>query len=353
LKIEIIKKQQSGLAKIDFNNLQFGDTFSDHMITMDYHDQCWKTPTIKPYGAFELFPGNCYLHYGQAVFEGLKAFKTPNGKINIFRPDAHYQRLNNSSQRLCIPKMDYDTFIKPLTQLLQIDSAWIPDKKGCSLYIRPVIFATDNFIGVKISDTYTYFVITSPVGAYYKGGLMPTRLTTSGEHVRTIKGILGEAKTPANYAASLLPQEIAKKNGFSQVLWLDGIEKQYIDEVGTANVFFLIGDELITPPLDGSILAGITRDSIITLAKDWGITVCERRISIDEVFESAKQNTLKEIFSTGTAVVISPVGEIEHNGKSIVINNNEIGHLSQRLYDEITAIQYGEKEDRFGWCLTI
>ncbi len=353
MEIEIIKTEKSRISETDFNNLQFGNIFSDHIIVMDYYDEKWQKPKIKPYGPMEIYPANCYLHYGQAVFEGLKAFRTKSGKINIFRVDMHYKRLNSSCERLCIPEMDYDTFIKPLTELLKVDSAWIPDKKGCSLYIRPVIFATDNFIGVKISDTYTYFTITCPVGAYFKGGLTPTKLTTSGEYVRTVKGILGEAKTPANYAASLLPQEKAKERGFAQVLWLDGIEKKYVDEAGTANVFFVINDELITPPLDGSILGGVTRDSVITLAKDWGINVVERKISIDEVFESSAKNTLKEVFATGTAAVVSPVGTIEHIGNSITINNGEIGHLSQKFYDEITAIQYGEKEDRFNWCYSI
>ena len=353
MKIEIIKTQKSRLNEIDFNNLQFGNVFSDHMITMDYNDGRWKKPIIKPYGPFEIYPSNCYLHYGQAVFEGIKAFKTADGRINIFRADAHYQRLNNSCERLCIPKITYDYFINSLVELLKIDSAWIPNAKGCSLYIRPVIFATDNFLGVKISDTYSYFLITCPVGAYFKGGLTPTRLVTSGDYVRTIKGHVGEAKTPGNYAATLLPQKEAKENGFDQVLWLDGIEKKYIDEAGVANIFFLIGDELITPPLDGSILGGVTRNSVITLAKNTGTTVIERKISISEVFESAKQNTLKEVFATGTAAVISPVGEIQHKGNSIIINQNKIGHLSQKLYDEVMAIQYGEKEDKFGWCHSI
>ena len=240
-----------------------------------------------------------------------------------------------------------------LKKLITLDRGWVPKRKGYSLYIRPFIFATDNFLGVKVSDTYRFLIITGPVGAYYKEGINPVKLITPGGYVRASKGGLGAAKTPANYAATLLPAEEAKEKGFTQVLWLDGIEGKYVEEVGTMNLFFLIEDELITPPLEGTILPGVTRDSVIHLARDWGIRTSERRLSIDEVFASSKKGTLKEVFGSGTAAVISPVGEIHHEREKIIINDNKIGPLSQRLYDEITGIQYGERPDKFGWRHTI
>jgi branched-chain amino acid aminotransferase len=261
--------------------------------------------------------------------------------------------MNLSCQRLCIPKIGFDLFIDGLKKLLNLDKDWIPKKKGYSLYIRPFIFATDNFLGVKVSETYRFIIITSPVGAYYKEGINPVKLTTPGEYIRAATGGLGAAKTPANYAATLLPAEEAKKKGFTQVLWLDGVERKYVEEVGTMNIFFLIGDELITPPLEGTILPGVTRDSVIHLAKEWKIKVLERRISIDEVFKSSMEGKLKEVFGTGTAAVISPVGEIHYEDQRIIINEGKIGHLSQKLYDEIMGIQYGEKADKLGWCYLI
>jgi branched-chain amino acid aminotransferase len=295
----------------------------------------------------------CSLHYGQIVFEGLKAFYTRMGAINLFRPQKYHERMNLSSQRLCIPKIELDVFMEGLRNLVNLDKDWIPRKRGYSLYIRPFIFAADNFLGVKISETYRFIIITSPVGAYYKEGINPVRLITPGEYIRAAKGGLGAAKTPANYAATLLPAEEAKKKGFTQVLWLDGVERKYVEEVGTMNLFFLIGDELITPPLEGTILPGVTRDSVLHLAKKWKVKVLERRISIDEVFKTSMEGKLKEVFGTGTAAVISPVGEIHYEDQHIIVNDGKIGPLSQKLYDEITGIQYGEKVDDFGWCYLI
>ncbi len=248
LKINITKTHRSRINETDFENLGFGEVFSDHMFSMEYRNDEWTSPQIVPFGNIEILPSLCSLHYGQVVFEGLKAFHTKNG-INVFRPEKYHERMNKSSQRLCIPEIDYETFIEGLTELLKLDRNWVPRKRGCSLYIRPLIFATDNFLGVKISKTYRFMIITSPVGAYYKEGFNPLRLITSGKYARAVKGGLGAAKTPANYAASLLPAEEAKKKGFSQVLWLDGIEKKYIEESGAMNVFFLIGNELVTPSL--------------------------------------------------------------------------------------------------------
>ncbi|MBI5454925.1 MAG: branched-chain amino acid aminotransferase [Deltaproteobacteria bacterium] len=351
--IEIIKTDSPRLKDSLLENPAFGTIFSDHMFSSDYRDGKWQETRVMPFGDIKVSPALTCLHYGQAIFEGLKAFHSKDGRINIFRPDKYHERMNRSAKRLCIPDVPYELFINGLKELVSLDSGWIPKKKGFSLYIRPFIFATDNFLGVRVSDTYRFLIITSPVGAYYKEGINPVSLMTPGEYVRAVKGGLGSAKTPANYAASLLPAEEAKKKGFTQVLWLDAIEHRYIEEVGTMNMFFVIGDEVATPSLEGSVLSGVTRDSVIRLAKKWGMKVSERRISIDEVFRATKDGSLKEAFGTGTAAVISPVGQIEHKGERITINNNRIGPLSQRFYDTITGIQYGELPDADGWIYTI
>src|SRR4030043_1879177 len=284
----------------------------------------------------------CSFHYGQMIFEGLKAFYTRMGAINIFRPQKYHERMNRSCRRLCIPEVDFDLFMNGLKELVRLDQEWVPRERGYSLYIRPFIFATENFLGVKVSETYRFMIITSPVGAYYKEGINPVKLITPGEYIRAAKGGLGAAKTPANYAATLLPAEAAKKKGFTQVLWLGGIKRKYVEEVGTMNLFFLIGDELITPPLEGTILPGVTRDSVIHLAKNWGVKASERRLSSGEIYKASREGRLKEVFGTGTAAVISPVGEIHDGDQHIIVNDGKIGPLSQRLYDEITGIQYGE-----------
>ena len=351
--MEIVKTRQSRRDQVDFEHLGFGEVFSDHMLIMDFKDGEWGPAQIVPYGTIEVFPAMCSFHYGQMIFEGLKAFFTRMGAINIFRPQKYHERMNRSCKRLCIPEMNFDLFKEGLKALVSLDREWVPKKAGHSLYIRPFIFATDNFLGVRISETYRFMIITSPVGAYYKEGINPVKLITPGEYIRAAKGGLGEAKTPANYAATLLPAEEAKKKGFTQVLWLDGKERKYVEEVGTMNLFFLIGDELITPSLEGTILPGVTRDSVLHLAKEWKIKTIERRISIDEVFKTSKEGKLKEVFGTGTAAVISPVGEIHHNDNRIVINDGKIGSLSKKLYDEITGIQYGEKVDKYGWCFFV
>ncbi len=351
--MKIVKTPKSRLHETDFDNLGFGDVFSDHMFSMVYDNGAWLPPEIIPFDNLSISPALSSLHYGQIIFEGLKAFRAHDGSINIFRPEKHHERLNKSCRRLCIPEVDGETFLNGIKELITLDKDWVPRKRGYSLYIRPFIYGADVYLGVKVSDTYRFLIITSPVGAYYKEGLNPVRLITSGEYVRAVKGGVGTAKTPGNYAASLLPAYEANKKGFTQVLWLDALERKYIEEVGTMNIFFLIDDELITPPLEGTILAGVTRDTVIHLARDWGMKVNERRLTIDEVLSAARGNRLKEVFGTGTAAVISPVGEIQHEQTLITINDGRIGSVSQKLYDEITGIQYGEKEDRFGWCYTI
>lgn len=353
MKIKIKKTKKNRINETDFGHLDFGEQFSDHMFITEYADGTWNNPRIIPFGKLSFLPSLTVLHYGQAVFEGLKAYLTADGGVNLFRADKNHERLNMSCERLCIPPVPLDLFMEALKKLVTIDRAWIPNKRGNSLYIRPFIFATDDYIGVRVSKTYAFIIFTSPVGAYYKEGLNPVKLITSGGYARAVIGGLGEVKTPANYAASLLPAEEAKKKGFTQVLWLDAIEKKYIEEVGTMNIMFLIDDTLITPPLEGSILGGITRDTVLTLASHWGITIEERKISIDEVFEKAKSGALREVFGTGTAAVISPVGWIQHKEEMVTINKGGIGPFSQRLYDEITGIQYGERPDIFGWCFPV
>ncbi len=349
MRIETRKVVKSRIGEVDFDHLGFGELFSDHMFQMDYADGEWKVPRIIPFGKFEILPSLSTLHYGQSVFEGLKAFRDHRSGINVFRPEKHAERMWHSSDRMCIPRVDKEVFLGAVDSLIELDKDWVPRKRGSSLYIRPLTFATEDYIGVRVSEKYTFFIMTGPVGAYYKEGFNPVSLMTSGGYVRAVRGGLGEAKTAANYAASLLPAHEAKKKGFSQVLWLDGVEEKYIDEVGTMNICFVKDGVLITPPLEGTILDGVTRDSVLRLARHWGIKVEERRITIDEVMASVKDGSMSEIFGTGTAAVISPVGELYHKGETVIINDNRTGPLAQRLFDEIPGIQSGERPDPFGW----
>lgn len=334
----------------DESTLIFGKTFSDHLLAMNYSTaQAWHNCRIIPYQDFCLDPAAMVLHYGQGIFEGLKAYRCKDGRILLFRPEKNCERFNRSARRMCMPEIDIDFQFKALDTLLQLDVDWIPHSVGSSLYIRPTMIASEPALGVRPANEYLYYIITGPVAAYYAEGFNPVKIYVSDEFVRAVRGGVGEAKTMANYAASLFAAETAKKKGFTQVLWLDGIERKYVEEVGTMNIFFRLDDELVTPPLTGSILPGVTRDSVIQLARHWGIEVTERLISITEVIESIKSGAMKEIFGTGTAAVISPVGEISYKGETHRIRDGGVGEWSQRLYDEIVAIQYGEKEDPFGW----
>ncbi|MFV1884591.1 MAG: branched-chain amino acid aminotransferase [Balneola sp.] len=351
--IKIEEAEYSRIGEVDFDNLQFGKILGDHMFEMHFRNGAWGEPSIKPFGKIEITPALNVMHYGQAVFEGMKAFYVDENTVNIFRPDVHFERFNKSAQRICIPETDYETFITALEELIRLDKKWIPKKPGTAMYIRPVIFASDDYLAARVSDVYSYYIITSPVGAYYAEGFNPVSLTTPNGYVRAVKGGTGEAKTAGNYAASFLPAKKAQQEGYTQVLWLDAIENKYIEEVGTMNIHFLIGDTLVTPELTGSVLAGVTRKSVTALADEWGYNVEERRISIDEVFEASRNGSLKEVFGSGTAAVISPVGLIQHNGETIHIGNGRIGDFAQRLFDEITGIQYGKIEDRHGWVHSV
>jgi len=351
--IKITKSKTSKIDSVDFENLGFGEVFSDHMFSMDYENGEWINQRIEPYGKIEFEPAMCTLHYAQAVFEGLKAFHVRDGSINIFRPEKNLERMNRSNERMCMPTIDEDMFFDAMTELIKLERDWIPKDTGHSLYIRPFIFGTDNFVGVHPSSTYRFMIILSPVGAYYKEGFNPVSLLVPEEYVRAVKGGVGDVKTAGNYAASLLPAEIAQEKGFTQVLWLDGEHHKYIDEVGTMNIFFVIDDEVITPPLEGSILPGVTRDTALDLTKSWGMKVNERRISIDELIQSSKEGRLQEVFGTGTAAVISPVDEIQYRDTNININHGQIGPIARRLFDEISSIQYGEIPDTHGWIYNI
>lgn len=349
-----ITKTTSPKAKPDQNNLGFGTYFTDHMFTMDYSkEKGWHDPQIVPYGPISLEPSAMIFHYGQAIFEGLKAYRTENGEIKLFRPKNNMNRVNISNERLCIPQIDADFGVEAIKELVKLDADWIPSAPGTSLYIRPFIIATDPFLGVRPSSTYKFMIILSPVGAYYKEGLNPVKLLVEKDYVRAVKGGIGYAKTPGNYAASLKAGEKAHELGYSQVLWLDGVEKKYIEEVGAMNIFFKIDGEIVTPELNGSILAGITRDSSITVLKSWGLKVTERRISIDEIYAAHGQGKLEEVFGTGTAAVISPVGELNYDGNKIIIGGGKIGETAQKLYDTITGIQSGKIEDTFGFTITL
>ena len=349
-----IAKADQLKTKPDDAKLGFGSNFTDHMFNMDYNPQDgWHNPRIEPYASIDMDPATMVLHYGQAVFEGLKAFRTESGAIQLFRPKDNFKRMNNSSRLMCIPDIDEAFALDALKQLLVIEKNWVPSASETSLYIRPTIIAMDPFLGVRASHTYRFFIILSPVGAYYAEGFNPVKIWVTKNHVRAVRGGVGEAKTPGNYAASLYAADQAHQQGYTQVLWLDGIEQQYIEEVGAMNIFFVIDDELITPMLSGSILSGITRDTVIALAKMWNLKVAERKISIAEVMDVHASGKLKEIFGSGTAAVISPVGELNYNEQVITVGGGNVGPMANKFYKSISDIQYGKAEDPAGWIETI
>ena len=335
-------------------SLSFGKVFTDHMFIMNYEEgKGWHDPRVVPYGPLTLDPATSVLHYGQAIFDGLKAFRGADGTIRLFRAQRHAERLNKSARALCIPEMDAGLVRRSFEAIVGADHEWVPSSPGTSLYIRPTVIATDVMLGVHPAHRYTYFVICSPVGAYYKEGVKPVRILATDTHVRAVQGGLGEAKTAANYAASLSAQQEAERAGYTQVLWLDGVERKWIDEVGTMNIMMQIGDEVITPPLAGTILDGVTRNSILQLLRDWGHKVSERKVSIDEVMQAGRDGTLREMWGTGTAAVVSPVGELGYKGETIRIGQGQTGALTQKLYDAITAIQYGRAPDPHGWTSVV
>ena len=349
MKITITKSDQSKINEVDFDNLEFGRMFTDHMVEATYYDGKWQTAEVKPYGPISFDPSVMALHYGQTIFEGMKAYYVDDSTINLFRPADHFRRFNKSAKRLAMPEVDESLFIGALEELIKLDYRWVPKKHGQALYLRPFMFASEEYLAAKAAKEYRFYLIASPVGAYYSEGFNPVKLTTTSEYVRAVEGGTGEAKAGGNYGGSFLPAQKATKDGFTQVLWLDAKEHKYVEEVGTMNIFFLIGDKLITPKLSGSVLPGITRRSVITNATEWGVKAGERPILIDEIFEANEKGELKEIFGTGTAAVISPVGTIHHNGRTLTLNQDKIGDFAKRTFDRITGIQYGKVEDVYNW----
>jgi branched-chain amino acid aminotransferase len=357
-KFPVTPVEQSRLAQVDFDNLGFGSIFSDHMFSMEYADGAWKNPQIQPYQALALEPGVAMLHYGQTVFDGYKAFRGLDGEARIFRPDMNARRLHNSCQRLCIPVMDVDELseimIEATRELIALDHDWMPSQWGHSLYVRPLVVGTEATLEVRAANSYRFIIMTSPVGSYFNNLQKGVSLYVEDRFTRAASvGGLGAAKTAANYAASLLPGFESRQQGFDQVLWLDGNEHRYVEEVGAMNIFFKIGGKVVTPPLGGSILPGVVRDSVLTLLGDWGLPVEERRIAIDEVVAAFRSGELEEVFGAGTAAVICPVASIGFKGEVFQVAATPPGELTLRLYDELTGIQYGKLSDRHGWNVRV
>ena len=350
-----IEKTKNPKKKPNENEeIEFGSVFTDHMFIMDYNsEKGWNNPRIIEYQPIVLDPSALVFHYGQSMFEGMKAYKTDDDRTLLFRPMKNIERANNSNRRICMPEIPEEDFLQAIEELVRIDGEWIPKKKGSSLYIRPFVIATEPSLNVKPSSEYKFIIILSPVGAYYKEGLNPVKIWIEDEYVRAVRGGIGEAKTGGNYAASMLSQEKAHEAGYSQVLWLDGIEHKYIEEVGAMNIFFKIDGKIVTPMLNGSILPAVTRASVIELCKSWGYDVEERKISVDELYDAANNGKLEEVFGSGTAAVISPVGTLKFGEKVFEINGGRIGEVSQKVYDTITGIQTGKIEDSFGWTVEV
>ena len=340
--------------KPDQKKLGFGQYFTDHMFTMRWNrDQGWHDAQIRHYGHFSLDPAAMVLHYSQEIFEGLKAYRGEEGAVMMFRPLDNLERLNTSAVRMCMPRIPAEQVLKAMKSLIYLDRDWVPASEGGTLYIRPTMIATEAALGVRPANEYLFFIICSPVGAYYAEGFNPTRIYVEDEYVRAVRGGVGNVKTGGNYAASIKAHTESQQKGYTQVLWLDAVERKYIEEVGTSNIFFIINDELVTPPLGGTILPGITRDTVLQLAAAWGIPSSERRITIDEVITAAEDGSLTEAFGSGTAAVISPIGEFGYKGNTIMINNGKTGPIAQRLFDEIQLLQRGARPDPQNWIVRV
>ena len=340
--------------KPPLDNLGFGRYFTDHMFIMEWsRAQGWSNARICPYQDFKMDPASTVLHYGQAVFEGLKAYRGKDQQIYLFRPEDNLERMNIGAVRMSMPRIPVEQVFKALKALVYLDRDWVPDSQGASLYLRPTMIGTDPYLGLKPSDTYLFYIIMSPVGAYYAEGFSPTKIFVDKEYSRAVKGGVGYVKTAGNYAASMLATEQAKKAGYTQVLWLDACDHKYVEEVGTSNIFFLIGETLVTPPLGGSILGGITRNSVIKLAQSYGVKVEERPVTIHEVIAASQDGSLKESFATGTAAVISPVGELFYNDTVYAINNGKTGPLAAKFFEKLQAIQYGHSDDLYNWTVKV
>ena len=350
--VDIVPINKRKSKPSDVLKVPFGTVFTDHMFSMNYKDSHWKDARIHPYGPLSISPAALCLHYGQGIFEGMKAYRRGR-KIHLFRPDRNFQRLNDSALRMVMPTIDTDFALDALKQLLRIERDWVPDLRGSSLYIRPTMIGTQAKLGVKQSDEYLFYIILSPVGPYFKEGFSPVKIYVTTEYVRAVRGGTGAAKTMGNYAASLIAGTRAVEVGYSQVLWLDALEHKYLEEVGTMNIFVKFDDELATPPLSGSILEGITRDSVLTLSNDMGLTVNERLISIDEILEGISSGKVQEMFGCGTAAIIAPIGFLWYKNREYIVSNAMTGDLTQTLFNELTGIQSGEREDPYGWVVDV
>jgi branched-chain amino acid aminotransferase len=355
MQIEILPLQQKKPGIQDESKLVFGKQFTDRMFVMDYETgRGWHSARIQPYGPFTLDPAAMVFHYAQEIFEGLKAFRREDGTINLFRPADNVARFNRSARRMCMPEVDEAFFLDALKQLIRLDAEWVPRSHGTSLYIRPTMIATEAMLGVRPADRYCCYIILSPVGPYYKGGLAPVKIWISDHYVRAASGGTGEVKTGGNYAASLFAAREAAAKGYDQVLWLDAKDKRHVEEVGSMNICFLYDGKLVTSPLHGTILDGITRRSILALAKEMGLELVEKALSVDEIFTGIESGRLTEAFGTGTAVVVSPVGQFTFRDKTAVIGDGKTtGTVTRKLYDALTGIQYGRLPDPHGWVVTI
>ncbi len=352
--IQITRTAQPKEKPADESKLGFGNIFTDHMFIMEYHEgQGWHAPRIEPYHPIALEPSAMVFHYAQEMFEGMKAYHTEDGRVLLFRPERNIARAANTCERLCIPPVPQEDFMNALKTLISVDKDWIPTQPGTSLYIRPFIIATDSHLGVHPSHSYLFMIILSPSGAYYAGGLDPVKIWIEDDYVRAVRGGIGEAKAGGNYAASLKAQVKGEKEGYAQVLWLDGVERRYIEEVGSMNIFFKIGGKVVTPALNGSILPGVTRATCLDLCRAWGMDAEERRVSVEELVAAARDGSLEECWGSGTAAVISPVGTLRYGDEVMEIAGGGIGPVSQKLYDTVTGIQTGKLPDEFGWTVEV
>ncbi|MDR1620171.1 MAG: branched-chain amino acid aminotransferase [Clostridiales bacterium] len=354
MNIKTTKATAPKVKPADESKLGFGQKFSDHMFMLDYDEgQGWHDARIVPYGPLSLDPASPVLHYAQEIFEGLKAYRSQNNDILLFRPDENAKRLNNSAARMCMPEIDVAFNVEALRAITNMERDWVPASEGTTMYLRPTMIADGAGLGVHAAHKYIYYIICSPSGAYYKNGLAPIRIYVEDKYVRAVNGGTGYAKTGGNYAASLKAAGEAEKKGYEQVLWLDGVSREYVEEVGSMNMMYIVNDTLLTAALEGNILSGITRMSILTLAKDMGIKVEERKISITELLEADAGGKLQEAFGTGTAAVVSPVGELTYKDKTIKVNNGQIGPITQKFYDTLTGIQYGKLPDKYNWMVKV
>ena len=352
IRVELTKTPKAKPA--DESKLGFGKVFSDHMFVMDYNpEQGWHDARIIPYQSFSMDPASVVFHYAQEIFEGLKAYRTAEGKIQLFRPDCNAQRCNDSADRMCMPRIPVEDFVQAVKALVKVEADWVPHSDGTSLYIRPFMIATDVGLGVHASHNYRFCIITAPSGAYYAEGLAPVRIYVEDEFIRAAPGLTGFCKCGGNYAASIKAGDLAEQQGYAQVLWLDGVEKKYVEEVGAMNIMFKIDGKIYTAPCVGTVLPGVTRRSCIELCRDWGYEVCEEHVAIADIMKAAEDGKLEEVFGTGTAAVVSPVKELRWKGQVAHISGGQIGPMTQKLYDTLTGIQWGKLPDEKGWTVPV